>query len=219
MSLLNDIYNESPTKAKSRLKIIENAFSLFAEEGFELIGLAGIADKSGITIRNLYRYYSNKESLITDVAYHYVSMFNSDNKIVLDNTLNGYEQMRDLLENQIEYKMLTKENHEVLNFIAFFDIYMTKQNIEHDAIKNYNDVYAPILKENLLESTRSALTKGVGDNTINIKIDEVDYYVAYIYNSLMSLVSRDALKRYEKDIQNYDFIHKHIDVLLQHLKK
>ena len=31
MSLINEIYNESPTKAKSRLKIIDNGFNLFAE--------------------------------------------------------------------------------------------------------------------------------------------------------------------------------------------
>ena len=38
MSLLNDIYNESPTKAKSRLKIIDNGIILMGiPQEFQLI--------------------------------------------------------------------------------------------------------------------------------------------------------------------------------------
>lgn len=219
MSLLNDIYKESPTKAKSRHKIINNAFDLFSEQGFDSFSLIDIAEMSGVTIRNLYRYYSSKEAIITDVAYHFISMFNSAHPITLDNTLSGYEQLRDVLQKQIEHKLLSVENHTMITFIGYFDIYMTKSNIEHQAIKNYIKVYAPLLKENLLESAKHALIKGVKDSTLNLEMVEVDYYVGYIYHSLMSLMSRIAIKRYEIDIQQYDFIQKHIDVILHHLKK
>ena len=219
MILLNDIYKESPTKAKSRLKIIDNAFDLFSEQGFDSFSLKDIAEMSGITIRNLYRYYSSKEALIIDVAFHYISTFNSTHPITLDITLTGYEQLKDVLQKQIEHKLLSVENHTMITFIGYFDIYMTKSNLEHEVIKNYINVYAPILKENLLESIKQALIKGVKDNTLIIEMFEVDCYVGYIYHSLMSLMSRIAVKRYEIDIQQYDFIQKHINVLLHHLKK
>lgn len=219
MSLLNDIYKESPTKAKSRLNIVDNAFDLFSKEGFDSFSLADIAELSGITVRNLYRYYSSKEALITDVAYYYISMFNSEYPIILDHTLSGYDQLRDVLQKQIEHKILSVGNHIMITFLGYFDIYMTKSNFEHKAIKKYIDVYAPILKENLLESTKQALIKGVEDGTLILEMFEVDYYVGYIYHSLMSLMSRVAVKRYELEMQKYDFIQKHIDVILHHLKK
>lgn len=219
MILLKDIYKESPTKAKSRLKIIDNAFDLFSEQGFDSFSLTDIAEMSGITIRNLYRYYSSKEALITDVAFHYISTFNSTHPITLNITLTGYGQLRDILQKQIKHKILSIKNHNVITFIGYFDVYMTKSNFEHEAIKNYIVVYAPLLKENLLESLKQALIKGVKDNTLILEIFEVDFYVGYIYHSLMSLMSRIAVKRYEVDIQQYDFIQKHINVLLQHLKK
>ena len=219
MILLNDIYKESPTKAKSRLKIIDNAFDLFSEQGFDLFSLTDIAKMSGITIRNLYRYYSSKEAIITDVAFHYISTFNSTHPITLDITLTGYEQLRDVLQKQIEHKLLSVENHTVITFIGYFDIYMTKSNLEHEVIQNYINVYAPLLKENVLDSIKQALIKGVKDNTLIIEMFEVDLYVGYIYHSLMSLMSRITVKRYEIDIQQYDFIQKHINVLLHHLKK
>lgn len=219
MSLLNNIYNESPTKARSRLKIVDNGFDLFSEEGIDAVSLSSIAEKSGITIRNLYRYYPCKESLITDVAYHYISIFNNVNKIVLNNDLSGYEQLKDLLEKQVGNKLLGEDNNKVLAFIAYFDIYITKSNIEHKAIKNYINVYAPLLKENILGSTKQALINGVEDNTLNLEMKEVDHYLGYIFHSTMSIVSRIALKRYEKDIQNFDFVQKHINLILHRLKK
>ena len=219
MILLSDIYKESPTKAKSRLKIIDNAFELFSKQGFDSFSLIDIAEISGITIRNLYRYYSSKEALITDVAFHYISTFNSTRPITIDITLTGYEQLRDVLQKQIEHKILSAENNTVIRFIGYFDIYMTKSNFEHEAIKNYMNVYAPLLKENLLESVKKTLIKGVKDNTLIIEMVEVDCYVGYIYHSLMSLMSRIAVKRYEINIQQYNFIQKHINVLLYYLKK
>lgn len=219
MSLLNEIYKESPTKAISRQNIVDNAFDLFSEQGFDSFSLPDIAEMSGITVRNLYRYYSSKEALITDVAYYYISTFNSTYPIVLDHSLSGYYQLRDILHKQIEHKILSVGNHIMITFIGYFDVYMTKSNIEHDAIKNYINVYAPLLKENLLESTKQALIKGVEDNTLILEMFEVDYYVGYIYHSLMSLMSRVAVKRYELEMQKYNFVQKHIDVLLHHLKK
>lgn len=219
MSLLSSIYKESPTKEKSRFKIIDNAYDLFSEQGFDSFSLIDIAEMSGITIRNLYRYYSSKEALITDVAFHYISTFNSTHRIIMDATITGYEQLRDVLQKQIEHKILTVENHDMITFIGYFDIYMTKSNLEHVSIKNYIKVYAPLLKENLLESIGQALINGAKDNTLIIEMTEVELYVGYIYHSLMSLMSRITVKRYEVDVQKYDFIQKHINVLLDHLKK
>lgn len=219
MIILNDIYNESPTKAKSRLKIINNSFDLFSKQGFDLFSLTDIAEMSGITIRNLYRYYSSKETLITDVAFHCISIFNNTYPITLDASLTGFEQLIYILQKHIKDKLLSVKNNNVITFIGYFDVYMTKTNMNNDAIKNYVTIYAPLLKENLLKSIKQVLINGVEDNTLILEMNEVDYYVGYIYHSLMSLMSRIFVKRYEIDIQQNDYIQKHIDVLLNHLKK
>lgn len=218
MSIINDVYHESQTKATSRQNIIMNGFDLFATMGIDAVSMKLIADHSNITIRNLYRYYPSKESLIMDVAYYYISMFNNEHTITLDLSLPGYDLLRDVLEKQIEHKILTVENQKTLAFIAYFDIYLLKADMNHEAIKNYIEAYAPLLKGNLLKSTKIALLKGVEDKTLALSKEEVDYYLGYIFHSIMSLLSRIALKRYETDIQTYNFIEKHIMIILKHLR-
>ena len=219
MSIINEIYNESPTKRKSRQNIIETAFKLFSENGIEPVNLSLIAKESNNTIRNLYRYYASKEALVTDVAYQYISIFNSIHKIRVDSNLNGFEQLEDVLQKQIENELISDNSDKIMTFISYFDIYMTRANITHEAIRNYVEVYAPKIKLNVLESTRQALLNGVKDQTINISLEEVDYYLGYIFHSLMSIISRVSLKRYESDIRQYDYIQKHIDIILSHLEK
>lgn len=219
MSLLNDIYKESPTKVKSRLKIIDSAFDIFSEEGIDYVSFQSIAEKSGITLRNLYRYYDCKESLIIDVAYHYITVLNSTNKITNDESLTGFEQLKDVLEKQIEKDMLSEKNNKVITFVSYFDLYMTNVNTEHKAIKKYINVYAPYIRNNLLEGIKEALTKGVKDDTLNLDAKDIDYYLGYIFHSLMSLSSRVKLKRHEKEIRDYNFIQLHIDIILVKLKK
>ena len=140
-------------------------------------------------------------------------------KITVNKELNGYEQLKDVLEKQIEHKLLSDNNHVILSFIAYFDIYMTKSNVEHEDIKKYINIYAPRLKENVREGTKLSLIQGVKDGTLNIKMDEVDCYVGYIFHSLMSLLSRVSIKHYDTDFQKFDYVQKHIDVILLHLKK
>lgn len=219
MILLNDIYSESPTKAKSRLKIVDTAFSLFTEDGIDSVSMTNVADSSEITLRNLYRYYPSKEALISDVAYHYISTFNNIHKVYVNESLSGYEQLRYILENQIKNDILAESNHKVITFIAYFNIYMTTSNDEHEAIKHYIKVYAPLLKDNILNSMRQALIKGIQDNTLDLEITEVDFHVGYIFHSLMSIISRVAVKRYDQVVNEFGFVHKQISVLLKHLKK
>ena len=78
---------------------------------------------------------------------------------------------------------------------------------------------SPLLKDNILNSMRKALIKGIHDNTLNLETTEVDFHVGYIFHSLMSIISRVAVKRYDQDIKEFGFVHKHINVLLKHLKK
>lgn len=219
MHLLNDIYDESPTKSKSRLRIINHAFNIFSKQGLDTFSLVDIANSCGITIRNLYRYYSSKEALITDVAFHHISSFNDKNPITINKSLTGFLQLKEILQKQIEHKILSAENNTEITFIGYLDVYMTKADLKHKAIQNYINVYAPLLKMNLLESIKLSLIKGVKDKTINLEMSQVDCYVGYIYHSLMSLVSRIAVKRYEINIQKCDLIQKHIEILLKHLKK
>lgn len=219
MKILNEVYNESQTKIKSRLKILNTAFSYFSVNGFDDFSLTDIAEMSDITPRNLYRYYSSKEALITDVAFHSISQFNNTFPIIVDQTLSGYEQLKDLLQKQIEHKIISANSNNVITFIGYFDVYMTKANLEHESIINYIKVYSPILKENLLNSIKKALINGVTDKTLILQASEIEYYIGYIYHSLMSLMARVAVKHYELDVSKYDFIQMHINIILQHLKK
>lgn len=56
-------------KDEIRNNILEAAKRLFYEKGYNNASLRDIANKSGITVGNVYRYFANKESVLEGVVY------------------------------------------------------------------------------------------------------------------------------------------------------
>lgn len=54
-------------KETVRLGIVGAAAALFAEVGYEATTMAGVAERAGSSIGNLYRYFANKEELFAAV--------------------------------------------------------------------------------------------------------------------------------------------------------
>jgi len=56
-------------KDEIRNNILEAAKRIFYEKGYNNASLRDIANKSGITVGNVYRYFANKESVLEGVVY------------------------------------------------------------------------------------------------------------------------------------------------------
>ncbi|WP_411823135.1 TetR/AcrR family transcriptional regulator [Leptospira sp. 'Mane'] len=58
-------------------RILENTLLLFLSKGFNKVNTDEIASSAGISKRTLYRYYSSKEKLITDVIEFFKNQIRS----------------------------------------------------------------------------------------------------------------------------------------------
>lgn len=59
----------------NRLELLQCACELFAERGYDAIGVQEIVDRSGVTKPTLYHYFGSKEGLLTNLASFYLQPF------------------------------------------------------------------------------------------------------------------------------------------------
>ncbi len=77
---------------KRKQEILEKAFDLFVEEGYEDVTFQKIADRCGITRTTLYIYFKNKreifrwsiKQLLSSIEKRIISIANDDNKSALE---------------------------------------------------------------------------------------------------------------------------------------
>ncbi|MCL1916791.1 MAG: TetR/AcrR family transcriptional regulator [Peptococcaceae bacterium] len=60
-------------------RIFDVAVKLFAQKGFEAVGMRSIAEEVGIQVSSLYNYFASKEELL-DMLYHYFGIHRLDNR-------------------------------------------------------------------------------------------------------------------------------------------
>ncbi len=65
------IEKTSPTRLKTRVKIIETSKNLFDEKGITNTTIMEIAKKTGITRKTVYDHFETKENLIGTILYDY----------------------------------------------------------------------------------------------------------------------------------------------------
>jgi len=54
-------------KSDKRADIMQAALGLIAERGFHATPMAEIAEKAGVAVGTIYRYFDNKDMLITEL--------------------------------------------------------------------------------------------------------------------------------------------------------
>jgi len=67
-----------------RLSILENAFALFAESGYDGVTYQKIADRCGISRTSIYRYFRTKEEIFDYAVKQATGKINTMIEKVLD---------------------------------------------------------------------------------------------------------------------------------------
>ena len=142
--------------------IIECAFGLFAENGFETITMNQIASESEIGVASLYRYFSTKEDLAIEAAIYSWKLEESLFTKVFGTSeyeaLNGYKQMEALLE---VFEEALVSQGAFFRFVYYFDSFIKKEKVSPDRLSRYEDVISG--SKNIVIS---ALEKGIKDGSI-----------------------------------------------------
>jgi AcrR family transcriptional regulator len=66
----------SPTMTLKKQEIIDAAFRIFSERGFQATGVDALLADTGISKRTLYKYFDSKEALIEAVLEQYLAAIN-----------------------------------------------------------------------------------------------------------------------------------------------
>jgi AcrR family transcriptional regulator len=218
MKLINDFYNESRTKSKSRTLILEAATALFMQKGMERVTMTEIASKCEMTLRNIYRYYDTKEALIMDSAYYIFSYKKYVRKNVAYDNRTGLDLLRDNL-----FKLFSiKNNDEYLSFvqyIMYFDLFMSKLDNFHPAFIRYQSILRPVIDDSLYVELSEYLNIGILDGSIKVDEKEIDFYTAFISQSLFSLMMRVTMQRDLNPTIDETMITKQIDMIIDYLKQ
>ncbi len=218
MKKLEDFYNESPTKRKTRLTIIQEAAKFFSDIGIDVVSITDIAQKSDITIRNLYRYYASKEFLVIDVAYHL--LYKSDRFSELNNAslLDGIDQLALVLNHFYEIEKSDDAGLSLTKFVMYFDLYLYNMGEKHPAYLKYIDDYAPNIQEVGSLDIKNVLIQGIDDGSIDLRGADVDMTVEYIIQSLLSVIMRTLIKESENKKINHELVEQHIKVLVDYYR-
>lgn len=217
MKDIKHFYDESPTKIKTRYKILDAAEELFSNNGIEAVTMVEIADKTEITVRNLYRYYPNIELLAVDTAYY---IFNRKSDFIDRFTIEkdtGYEQIKKIINNFADEYLKKSSNHTTTKFTMYFDIFISKMDKNHPAFIKYTKEYVTQINNEIKNIVEKALEKGVNDKSI-IKIDDIGLYAEFILQSLVSLIMRIDIKEYENPLINSKLLEIQIKMILEHIK-
>lgn len=218
MKKLETYYNDGPKKTKTRYSILEAAYELFADHGMEAVTMKEVADVCGITVRNLYRYYPSKEYLAVDTAYY--AFYTSELFATFDVEahLTGIETLELMLRTLYNKERSEAVGLKSMSFIMYFDLYLTKVPTDHPAYQRYVTIYRDEINELGYSEVKKVLESGIADGSISIARKDIDFYIVYMLQSLISVVMRTIVKESENPTINSDLVEKQIEVMIEHIR-
>ncbi len=217
---LEDFYDESNAKRKTRIKIIEAAKELLSESDFENVTMIEVANKCDITQRNLYRYYPNKDFLIIDVIFSVINAKNIYNPDYIEKSknLSGIDTLRMVVESFFYYRQYDEDVFKNYKLVMKFDFYLNTLSNDNPAFIRYTKNYMLDYNSDKRNGLRYALELGMEDGTIEMERNELELTVEYILQSSNALLMRILLKNKEREIFDFNLTDKHTDVIISSLK-
>ncbi len=146
-------------KEEVKDRIIDSALDLMLEVGFNNADMRSIAKKANITHGNLYRYFKNKEDLITYITQ---PLIDSMNEILTKQTGGTLKVFDDDIQNFIEAEAQKNpdEIYERISTLAFENVraFFVKGKEHPKAMKIV--LQDNIMKENITNWTKNIAAKG-----------------------------------------------------------
>lgn len=111
---------------KTREKIRQEAYRLFAEKGFQAVTMTDICEKTGLSRGGLYRYYSGTDQIFSEIlSEEYVISDRIEKKesagIILEDMLKAIEN--EIMEKEMSLSLAIYEYANLGNESLFIDIH------------------------------------------------------------------------------------------------
>ncbi|ETJ99765.1 transcriptional regulator, TetR family [Eubacterium nodatum ATCC 33099] len=183
-------------KEETNRRILDAGFCIFSEMSIDKVSMANVANKAGIGIATLYRYYRTKPELVVAVGTHVWSNFiRNYTPIRNDDKITAVEELEFFLDSFLE---LYKNHKKLLCFNQFFNIYIRNEAVPPKALNSYNEMV-----DKLAMRFHRTYVKGERDKTLCTEMSEKAMFLSIVH-LMLAAVTRYAIGLvYEKDSESY----------------
>ena len=184
-------------KEETNRRILDSGFCIFSEMSIDKVSMANVANKAGIGIATLYRYYRTKPELVVAVGTHVWSNFiRNYTPIRNDDKITAVEELEFFLDSFLE---LYKNHKKLLCFNQFFNIYIRNEAVPPKALNSYNEMV-----DKLAMRFHRTYVKGERDKTLCTEMSEKAMFLSIVH-LMLAAVTRYAIGLvYEKDSESYN---------------
>jgi TetR/AcrR family transcriptional regulator len=152
---------------ENRARIIETALALFADRGYDSVGVQEICDRAGLTKPTLYHYFSNKRGLIDAVLAHHAG----DLETRLEPALEYDGDLSGTLEGVIDVMLGFAAERPAFTRLLLSLQYAPEQSDAREAVRPYFD---------RLFARLSALFRRAAEDHGNMRGREDNYAVSFL---------------------------------------
>ena len=173
--------------AKRRERLLEAGFSLFSTRSIEAVKLAEIAEKAGLGIVTLYRYFKTKPDLViergTKKWHEYYAEVEKAYAAKGGAHMNAAEEMDFFIDSIIG---LYRNHKDVLKFNRNFDTYVKHEECTAEQMRPYNEAVNAFARK-----FHTVYQRARKDGTLDTSIPEQRLFVNTLY-TFLSLAGKYA---------------------------
>lgn len=112
------------TKEERRVSIMTKALELFSKEGFYQTTMPAIAEKIGMSVGNLYNYFTSKEMLAKDLILYIANILGEEIRKINESPLNTKEKIDAIVH---MYFRIAQERPETIEY--FLRVYLSNREV------------------------------------------------------------------------------------------
>ncbi|MFY9141713.1 TetR/AcrR family transcriptional regulator [Sulfuricurvum sp.] len=112
------------TKEERRVSIMTKALELFSKEGFYQTTMPTIAEKIGMSVGNLYNYFTSKEMLAKDLILYIANILGEEIRKINESPLNTKEKIDAIVH---MYFRIAQERPETIEY--FLRVYLSNREV------------------------------------------------------------------------------------------
>ncbi|MDD5052517.1 MAG: TetR/AcrR family transcriptional regulator [Sulfuricurvum sp.] len=113
-----------PTKEERKISIMTKALELFSKEGFYQTTMPSIAERIGMSVGNLYNYFTSKEMLAKDLILYIANILGEEIRCINESDRNTKEKIDAIVH---MYFSIAKERPETIEY--FLRVYLSNREV------------------------------------------------------------------------------------------
>jgi len=112
------------SKEERKISIMTKALELFSKEGFYQTTMPAIAERIGMSVGNLYNYFTSKEMLAKDLILYIANILGNEIRTINESSLNTEEKIGAIVH---MYFKIAQERPETIEY--FLRVYLSNREV------------------------------------------------------------------------------------------